>query len=97
MGHEGLLISLTHSDIYVHSVGGGGGGLWEPGYGPNIIQDGMVKEVDKKLVFKEIQGVREGLLQEERTADALGFRCRDGLCAGIRPEITQPVHTGEDG
>lgn len=66
------------------------------GYEPSLKYDGEVEEVVEKYGVGEIQGIREGLLQEEWPADTLGHRCSDGLCAGIPPQVTQPVHTGMD-
>lgn len=43
-----------------------------------------------------MQGVYQGLLQEERSADTVGHRCGDRLCAWICPQVTEPVHTGMD-
>lgn len=57
----------------------------------------MVEPFVEKRGVAEDPGVREGLLQEERPADALRLRCGDRLRAGIRAPVIQPLHTGTDG
>lgn len=73
--------------------GVGGGGLPGPKLSPN--QDGKCVHIVEDFGAYENQGVREGLLQEERAADALGHRCADGLRARISPQDVQPVHAGK--
>lgn len=59
-------------------------------------QDGDGEESVQACGFCEDPGVREGLLQEERAADALGVRRPHRLCPGVHTEDIQPVHTGMD-
>lgn len=62
----------------------------------SLSQDGA-DEVDAEgSPAGQNQGLREGLLQEERPADPLGYRSGDGLPAGISAQVAQPVHTGKD-
>lgn len=63
-------------------------------YGPSLSQDDRVSEDVQRFDVSENQGVREGLLQEEWTPNAVRLRCGDGLCAGICSQVIQPVHTG---
>lgn len=56
----------------------------------------MCEEVVRKCSVGESQGICEGLLQEEWSADTLGLRGGDRLCAWIYTPVTQPLHTGMD-
>lgn len=61
--------------------GGGRGGL--PAYRLSPSQDGKRNEILENFGASEAQGIREGLLQEEWAADALGHCRGDGLRARI--------------
>lgn len=72
------------SDICQAAGGVGGGGL--PGYRLSPNQNGKCVQIVEEFGAYETQGVREGLLQEEWAADALGHCRGDGLCARISPQ-----------
>lgn len=72
------------SDICQAAGGVGGGGL--PGYRLSPNQNGKCVQIVEEFGAYETQGVREGLLQEEWAADALGHCCGDGLRARISPQ-----------
>lgn len=84
---------LTHQEIRISAASDGGGGDLL-GYRLSLNQDGMSAEVIRKYSVSESQGVREGLLQEEWSADTLGLCGSDRLCAWIYTSVIQPLHTG---
>lgn len=72
------------SDICRDHRGVGGSGL--PGYRLSPNQDGKCIQIVEEFGAYKNQGVREGLLQEEWAADALGHCRGDGLHARISPQ-----------
>lgn len=73
-------------------------GSWRGwGAGKHLNQDGDAEEVYQTFGACESHGVHEGLLQEERAADALRLCCRYRLCAWIFPPDPQPFYTGRKG
>lgn len=61
----------------------------------SLNQDGADENGGEGFPAGENQGLREGLLQEERPADSFSYRCDDGLLAGISPQVAQPVYAGK--
>lgn len=86
-------VALSKEFGYLWSSKGGGD---DTGYGLDLSQDGNGEEVFQMLGVRESQGVREGLLQEERTADSISLRCCYWLCAWIHAPYIQPLYTGMD-
>lgn len=88
-----ILTFLTHQEIRISAARDGGGGDLLV-YRLSLNQDGLSAEGIRKYSVSEGQGVREGLLQEEWSADTLGLCGSDRLCAWIYTPVIQPLHTG---
>lgn len=66
------------------------------GHTASLSQDGTDEDGAEGSPAGENPGLCEGLLQEEWSANPLGYRRDDGMPAGISPQVAQLVHTGKD-